>query len=164
MTAAFVTDLGTALETAFKAGSAHFGSVLGKTGANLHVEYGDQPTQWPKGASGRVLIRDAGFETVEDYETSARTDFRFIAEFELKDIRGKKQALSVALGACRNVLANSGAAVLDTHLVDTGSKRLGGSGAISFAPVVADRGTLDDIDEPVVEMQIDIDITHLVPL
>jgi hypothetical protein len=160
----FISDLGTALETAFKAGSAYFGTVLGNTGGALHVEYGDQPTEWPQGATGRCVIRDEGFDTLEEYEASARSVFRFICEFQLKDVRGKKRALSVALAGCRSVLVNGGATVLDTHLVDGGSKRLGGSGRITFEPVVADRGTLADEDEPVVEVRVSIDITHVTPL
>ena len=159
----FIEDLGLALQTAFRASSA-FGTALGKTGGVLHVQYADQPKDWPKGATGRLLIRDDGFDTLEEYETSARSVFRFLADFQLKDVRGKKRAVGVALAGCRAVLANSGAAVLDTHLVDTGSKRLGGSGEISFAPVVADVDTLEDVDEPTVSVVISIDITHGVPL
>ena len=164
MTTAFITDLGSALETAFKAGSAHFGTILGNTGGVLHVEYSDQPITWPKGATGRCTIRDEGYDTIEEFDTSARSVFRFVLEFELKDVRGKKRALSVALAACRNVLANGGATVLDTHFTDTSSKRLGGSGRIAFDPVVADAGTLEDDDEPVVQVRVSIDITHGVPL
>lgn len=160
----FISDLGDALEAAFKAGSAYFGTVLGNTGGTLHVEYGDQPTEWPQGASGRCIIRDEGFDTLEEYEASARSVFRFLCEFQLKDVRGKKRAVSVALAACRSVLGDGGVAVLDTYLVDAGSKRLGKSGRITFEPVVADRGTLTDEDEPVVEVRVSIDITHATPL
>lgn len=158
----FINDLGKALETAFKA--ADFTGVLGKTGANTHVQYADQPTQWPKGATGRLNIRTDGFDPIEEYETSARSVFRFLCEFEFKDVRGKRQVLGKALAICRNVLANHGAAVLNTHFTDTGSKRLGGSGAITFAPLVAEADTLADIDEPTALITVSIDITHGVPL
>jgi hypothetical protein len=160
----FIGNLGLALETALKAGAAHFATALGKTGGVVHVEYADQPKDWPKGASGRCVIRDDSFDTLEDYETTARTVFKFLLTFELKDVRGKKGALAIALGGLRNVLADSGSAVLDTHLVDTGSKRVGKSGSITFEPVVAEHDTLADEDEPFVQVRVFIDITHVVPL
>lgn len=124
------------------------------------MQYSDQPTQWPRGTTGRVSIRHEAHTPLESYEDTMRSEFTFILTFQLKDVRGRKGALASVLAGCAKVFAHDGAAVFDTHLDDTGGKRAGESGRLSFTPVVAAPDTLGDEDEPEVDVRVTIDVTH----
>lgn len=158
----FPLELGTALQTAMRADTA-LRTILGLfDGSTYHVEFGDQPDTFPDGHAGKVQISHTSMSPVEVYSTSQRSVFRFEARARLVDVRGQDDALSVVEKALVNIFADQGSAILDTHLVDSGSNRLGKSGTaaledLSFEPT-------EDPDRPEVVALIAIDITHASPL
>ncbi len=160
-----VDDIGNALRTAINAGAAHFGTAIGKTGANLHVEYGMQSINWPKGATGRCQIwyESEVNERANQLPTSARSTFRFRLAFELRDTLGKKHAESIVQQGLKNVLNDAGEAVFNTHLVDTGTNRLGKGGEIAWE-LDAERNADVDPDQPIVFVAVDATLTHKTPL
>lgn len=159
----FVTELGDALATAFRADAtlqSVFPDPAGST--SYAIEYNAQRTQFLDGVR-QGFIRPAGRQTVEDYEDSARTIFRFEAWFQVVDPKGANNYLDKATQGVHNVLKDKGVAVLDTHLVDSASNRLHKSGEVRGELV---NDPLDDVnpDQPIIRVDIEVELTHADPL
>lgn len=161
----FVDELGTALQTAFRADTdmqAVFPDP--EAGSNYAIEYNSQRTSFVDGVS-QGFIRDAGQTPTEghQHEDSARTQFAFEAWFQVNDPRNANKLLSQAQKGIHNVLRDQGVAILDTHLVDSMSNRLNESGTVTGAITI---DPLDEVDpdRPIIRVDIVVELTHFDPL
>lgn len=153
-------NIGEALEAAFKA--ATWGAGLGNTASVLHVEYGVQPVENVAGASGRCFIRLSGYEQERQFAASALGVWRFQTVFDIVDVMGKDRALTLVQQGLANALSDRGLAVLNTHLSDAGSNRLGKSGEITYTLSVQEPE--QDVDRPMIVAEIAVRLWHAVPL
>lgn len=159
----FITDLGNAIETALKA-NADIQAVVDKTtdATTYAIEYGTQRTENPENMA-HCFIRSEGKTRVEKFEGSQRSVFTFNVFFQLNDVKGANGRLAQCLQGMDNVFIDSGRVVLDTHLTDNGSNRLGASGKIEVTEEVDPVENIDP-DRPVAGFAVEIDITHVMPL
>lgn len=158
------SDLRASLVAALRANTT-FASVMGNSTGTVHVEGGDQPDLFLKGAAGAAWCRSAGEEVLESYSASARTAFSFELRVGLVDTRGAASALGTAQMGLSNALADKGAALFTSYFTDTGSNRLGGSGEWRVADVaVVPLEALPDPDRPEIVAVVVCELWHKVPL
>ncbi len=150
----FIDDLGDAIKTAINAGTF--------TPLSVTATYGDQPTIPVKGVI--CFIRSEGQDVVQQFEESAISVFRYALTLQGIDVRGASDAMSVIGAGLRNVFINHGRTVLDTHLTDAGSNRLGSSGVCRLAGDVLPIGALSNVDAPIYSARVEIEIGHVMPL
>lgn len=161
--AQFVTELGTALETAFKANTDLRLCFPDPAGSSAYaVEYNVQRTEFLEGVPN-CFIRPSGWQLVAETEASARAIFRYEAWMQLLDKRGANGRLAQCLKGIANVFGDRGVAILDTHLTDSGSNRLAKSGECRVTVQVDPLETVDP-DRPVIRCDIEIELTHASPL
>lgn len=159
-----VTDFGNALETAFKADTdlrLCFPDPAGSTA--YAIEYNQQRTEFlPEIAS--CFIRAGDYEVGEggEYEASADGIFRFEAWCQVVDSKGANARLAQLLKGLRNVFANSGSAIFETHLTDNGSNVLD-SGEARYTTAVDPLESVDP-DRPIVRVDIELQCFHAIPL
>lgn len=158
-------DLRTALVAALRANTA-LASVLGNaSGSLVHVEGSDMPDLFLQGAQGRVWCRVADHETLEEFEVSAKTRFRFDVLIDLVDMRGTANALSTARQGIMQALADKGAGIFTTYFTDNGSNRLGGSGVWNLENIaVVPYDQQRDPDRPEILATIACELWHVSPL
>lgn len=153
-----IDELGVMLAEAVNDNASLF-TVIGDTGGTLHAYYGGQDDQGNRGASGEVFITYDGMETApeDDYADSALSTFRFLMYFRLVDVLDRDKAAAVVMQAMRTVFADAGRVVLDSV-----SGRLGKSGQITYSLDYTPGD--DDVDEPVVVVNVTIRLWHAQPL
>ena len=161
--AQFVTELGTALEVAFKANTDLRLCFPDPAGSSAYaVEYNAQRTEFLQGVP-QCFIRPTGKTTPQQAESSARSIFSFEAWCQLKDVKGVSGRLDQCMEGVSNVFKDNGSAILDTHLTDSGSNRLFKSGECRVTPNI-DPLEVVDPDQPIVRLDIEIELTHANPL
>lgn len=157
--AQFVTELGTALETAFKADTDLRLCFPDPAGSSAYaIEYNAQRTEFLEGVP-QCFIRPNGYEQLQRTEASVRAIFRYTAWMQLLDKKGANGRLAQCLKGLANVFDDSGVAILDTHLTDSGSNRLAKSGECRIAVEVEPLEVVDP-DRPVIRADIEIELTH----
>lgn len=157
----FVKELGTALQVAFRA-DTDLRTILGTyDGSTYHADVADQ-RQSPEGGAGMLEASLLNQETLERTDTSARKVYRFQATFHAVDVRGVDSAKTVCAKGFENVFKDHGAAILDTHLVDSASNRLGKSGGVDLEEWQIIE--TEDQDRFNVDAVVAFDITHVSPL
>lgn len=163
--AQYVTELGNALETAIKANTDLRLCFPDPLGASAYaVEYNAQRTEFVDGVA-QCFIRPDGYEIAANgrFDTSALGIFRFEAWMQLIDVKGANGRLAQCLKGIANVFADFGNAVLNTHLTDSGSNRLGKSGEVRHSVAVDPLDAVDP-DRPVVRVDVEIECGVVSPL
>lgn len=160
--ASLVDDIGEALETALKANASSFSGAVNSPGGTLDIEYNDTP-EGGNLRGGSCYIRFESQRDVEAYADSALTEFSYIAKFDLVDVAGKNKALAVVQKGMTNTFAERGYTVLNTHFTDSGSNRLGKSGAIAWDIQVTPIDGLRDYDHAVIEAGIRVTMWRNIP-
>ena len=160
----FITDLGNALETAFKANTdlrVCFPDPAG--GSAYAIEYDAQRLTFRPDIPSAFIRTNGRPRPIESYEGSARSVFPFEAWFQVHDEKSKNSRLAQCLQGLANVFTDNGVAILDTHLTDNGSNRLNKSGEVR-AEIDVDPLEVVDPDRPIVRATIEIECTHKTPL
>lgn len=155
-------DLSAAIVATIQAASSRF-SVLGLTGATLHVQASDQATRFPAGQNGlRCLVRPLPLIPGDgmDYDESAQSTFRFRLEFEGLDRKSADGAKQVIDQAMHGTFRDRGADMF-ANFTDNGSNRLGGSGVVRVGQTEDDT---DDPDHPKLVAGLEVTMWHRVPL
>ncbi len=160
--ASFVDDLGEALQTAWIANAASFSGAVESPGGTRPVEYNDTPERGNL-QGGSCYIRFDSQKNILEYEESALTEFTYVAKFNLTDLAGKNKALAVVSKGMTNTFAGRGATVLNTHLTDSGSNRLGASGNIAWEINADPIENLSDYDQAVITANIRVTCWRVLP-